>query len=247
MQGASDYLIKWALKEFGGFLDPIRAHSDFMERVSDLGSKLHLYMECDLKGTEFPEKELTEAMLPGIASWEAFKREHEIELIDSERVLFSERYRVAGTIDLRVKVDGVTYVADLKTGSVQNKAFTQLAIYKHMLQEMGLSDGSEKLLVLGGADSKSKIADGGKVCMHTLDSWFRGNVTEEDLFTSFMCLRELWRLENLKSRKFEPVVKGMDAFMDPIISRFRDSFNEHKKEAQKPKKAKGKKRNERNI
>lgn len=233
MAGAGDFLITWALKEFGGRLDPIRAHKDYMEKVSDLGSRLHKWIEYDLKNLEYPEAELSEAMLPGITSWEAFKTEHEIELVDSERVLFSRRYRFAGTVDLRLKIDGQLYIADLKTGSVQNKAFTQLAAYKHMMKEMGLSDGSEKLLVLGGSDSKNKIADGGKVIMHTLESWFRGGMTEADLFSSLMCLRELWRLENLKSRKFEPVVKGMQEFMDPIIQRFRDSFEEHTAKAKK--------------
>jgi hypothetical protein len=115
--------------------------------------------------------------------------------------------------------------ADLKTGSVQNKAFIQLTAYKHMLKEMGLSDGDETLLVLGGSDSKNKIADGGAIQLHTLDSWFKSRVSEEDLFSALMCLRELWRLENLKSKKFEPVIKGMAEFVDPIVQRFRDAFN----------------------
>lgn len=236
MMGAGDFLIQWALREFGGRLDPVRAHKDYMEKVSDLGSRLHKYIEYDLKQLEFPESELTEEMLPGIRSWEAFKSQHEIEMIDSELVLYSKRYRFAGTMDLRIKIDGITYVADLKTGSVQNKAFIQLTAYKHMLKEMGLSDGSERLLVLGGSDSKNKIADGGAVQMHTLESWFNGRMTEEDQFAALMCLRELWRLENLKSRKFEPIIKGMAQFMDPIIDRFRNSFNEQSKKIRSKKK-----------
>lgn len=224
MEGSGDFLIKWALKEFGGQLDPIKAHEAYMERVSDVGSRLHKWIEYDLKGLTYPEKELIEAMIPGIQSWDAFKSQHEIEVIDSERVLFSKQLRVAGTMDLRLKIDGKTYVADLKTGSVLDKAFVQLASYHHMLKEMGDSDGTEELLVLGGSDSKNKIADGGAVQMHTLKSWFGSEMTQEDLFAYFMCLRHLWYTKNLKSRKWAPIIKGMSDYIAPIVQRFKESF-----------------------
>lgn len=228
MLGGNDFLVKWALKEFGGQLDPLKAHSSFMERVSELGSKLHKWIEYDLKKQTYPDKELTEDMVPGIESWETFKSQHEIEMIDSERVLYSKQYRFAGTLDLRIKIDGVTYAADLKTGSIQHKAFIQLTAYKHMLKEMGLSDGTEQLLVLGGADSKSKISSGGAMRMHTLDNYFKDNTTEEDLFSALMCLRELWKFDNMKSRKFVAVIKGMDAYLDPLVENFRESFKQMK-------------------
>lgn len=227
MLGGGDFLIRWALQSFGGMLDPVAAYSAHMEKVSDLGSRLHKFIEFDLKGLEYPDAELSEEMLPGIASWEAFKSHHQIKMIDSERIVYSQRYRYGGTLDLRIEIDGVTYIADLKTGSVQPKAFIQLMAYKTAMKEMGISDGSEKLLVLGGADSKSKISDGGKVCMHTLDTFFPGgNVTEQDLFVRLMCLRELWYQENIRSRKWAPIIKGMDEFVDPIIQRFKDSFQQ---------------------
>lgn len=224
MLGGGDFLIKWALREFGGFVEPIKAYDDYMEKVSSLGSRLHHYIECDLKGLQYPDKDLKEDMVPGIHSWEVFKSDHDIEMIDSERVLHSRTYRFAGTLDLRVKIDGKTYIADLKTGSVQDKAWIQLTAYKTMMKEMGLSDGSEELLVLGGNDSKSKVADGGKMFMHTTDSRFKGRVSEEDLFTRLMCLRELWYQENCKSRKWEPIIKDMSKFTDPLIERFRSAF-----------------------
>lgn len=235
MLGGNDFLIRWALTQFGGQLDPIASHKQFMDSVSSLGTALHKYIEYDLKNEKFTDV-VTEAMMPGIESWHAFKNEHKIELIDSERVLHSKKLRMAGTLDQRMKIDGVTYICDLKTGSVQSKAFIQLTAYKTMMKEMGLSDGSEELLVLGGADSKSKIATGGKIFMHSRDSWFKGRVSEEDLYIQLMCLRELWYQENIKSRKFEPIIKGMQEYIDPIIERFKDSFKETKKSLKKGKK-----------
>lgn len=226
MLGGGDFLIRWALTTFGGYVDPLKAQQEYMDKVSTLGSKLHKYVEYELKGQEYPEDELTEDMYPGILSWDKFKNEHTVEMVDSELVLHSKRYRFAGTIDARLKIDGKLYIVDFKTGSVQDKAYIQLMAYKTMLQEMGLSDGSEDLLVLGGGDSKSKWADGGKIFMHTLDSKFNGRVSQQDLFVRLMCLRELWFQENVKSRKFQPIIKGMQEYIDPIIQDFKDQFNQ---------------------
>lgn len=226
MLGGGDFLIRWALTTFGGYVDPLKAQQEYMDKVSDLGSRLHKYVEYDLKKQDYPEDELDEDMHPGILAWEKFKSEHKVEMIDSELVLHSKRYRFAGTVDARLKIDGKSYIVDFKTGSVQDKAYIQLQAYKTMLIEMNLSDGSEELLVLGGGDSKSKWADGGKVFMHTLESKFNGRVSEQDLFVRLMCLRELWYQENVKSRKWQAIIKGMQEYIDPIIQDFKDQFNQ---------------------
>jgi len=224
MLGGGDFLIRWALTTFGGYVDPLKAQQEYMDKVSTLGTKLHKYVEYDLKGEVYPDSELSEDMFDGILSWDKFKAEHKVELLDSERVLHSKKYRFAGTLDARLKIDGKLYIVDFKTGSVQDKAMIQLMAYKTMMKEMSLSDGSEELLILGGGDSKSKWADGGKIFMHTLDSKFGGRVSEQDLFVRLMCLRELWFQENVKSRKFQPIIKGMQEYIDPIIQKFKDQF-----------------------
>lgn len=225
MESAGDFLIKWALREFGGLLDPVRGYDSYMEKVSDLGTRLHAFIEADLKGLKYTG-EWNDDMAPGIESWISFRKNHEIETVDSERILYSKQMKVAGTLDARLRIDGKLYIVDLKTGTVMPKAMTQLRCYKSMMQEMGLSDGSEELLVLGGSDSKSKIANGGKVMMHTLETMFDGQVSESDLYAQFQCLRYLWGIKNVKSRQFQPVIKGMQEAIDPMIMRFKEQFNQ---------------------
>ena len=225
MEGSGDFLMKWALKEFGGAPDPIDAYDSYMQEVSKRGSTLHRYMECDLLGIPF-DGEVTKDILPGVESWHQFRSKHTIEVLESEKILWSKKFRFAGQMDLLINLDGTTYVADLKTGSVMNKAFTQLAAYKYMAMEMGVKGVEKaKLLVLGGGSSKTKIADGGKILLHTMEERFKGLVSEEDLFASFMCLRYLWYMENLRSNKFEAVIKGMETALDPMVERFKKSFD----------------------
>lgn len=245
MEGAGDFLTRWLLNTFGARSDPLGAYETYMHNVSSLGSRLHAYFEGDMMGKSMPDEQITEDMLPGIESYHTWKDEHDVEVVDTEKVLFSSKYRIAGTRDLKVKVDGQLYIADWKTGSVQDKAFAQLAMYCYMGREMGEEDNKDaKLLVLGGADSKTKIADGGAVKMHTLESWFSNEVTQADMFAWFQCLRHLWYIKNLKSRKFQPVIKDMAKIVDPMIERFRSSFHEDIKPAAKSTRKGKKKPNE---
>lgn len=222
-ESAGDFLTTWLLNTFGGQPEPLKAYKAYMERVSDLGTRLHHYIECDLKGEDY-SGEWAADMEPGVQSWIDFRGKHVIETVDSERILFSKKLRVAGTMDMALRIDGKLYVADLKTGTVYNKAFVQLSAYSHMYHEMGLLKEPADLLVLGGNDSKTKIADGGAVVMHTMDSKFGGRVSQNDLFAHFMCLRHVWFMNNLKVRKFEPVIKGMQEALDPMIERFKAQF-----------------------
>lgn len=226
MESAGDFLINWALRTFGGQLDPIKAYRTYMDQVSDLGTRLHSYIEHDLKGIDVDPASLTPDLLPGVESWHAFRSQHKIKVIETERVLFSKKYRFAGTQDIKLYIDDQLYIADLKTGTVLDKAFVQLAAYKYMNKEMKLKNSENaKLLVLGGSDSQSKIANGGKIQMHTLDSWFTGDIKEEHLFAAFMCLRYLWQIKNLESKKFQPAIKGFDKVLEPMIERFLKAFN----------------------
>lgn len=251
MESTGDFLTRWLLTTFGGEPDPMRAYQAFMDRVSNLGTRLHEFIECDLKGIRYP-KAIDDDMIPGIESWVKFRRNHEIETIDTEKILFSRRLRVAGTRDSRLRVNGKIYQTDLKTGSVQDKAFCQLAAYHIMSEEIGEDSKDDDYLVLGGKDSKSKVADGGEMIMHTRESWFKGRMSREDLKLKFAILRTLWYYHNTKSRKFEAIIKHMDRYVDYLAEDFKKSFQDGLKlmtPEQKEKhiivgKSKGKKKND---
>ena len=222
-EAMGDFLTYWLLKTFGGKSDPIGAHRQYMKDVSGLGTRLHAFIEADLL-TESYKDEVFEDMMPGIESWFRFRKEHDIEVIDIERILYSRKYRFAGTLDSRLRIDGVPYIVDFKTGTVADKAFVQLTAYDTMLKEMDILEEPHELLVLGGSSSKSKVAEGGDIQMHTLESFFGGRMTKEDLFIRLMCLRQIWFLKNLKSRKFKPVIKHMEKAIDPLMENFAEQF-----------------------
>ena len=195
-----------------------------MDKVSGLGSRIHSYIENDLKGTPLKDSEIQEDMLAAIESWEQFKSEHKIELIESERIVYSPKYRIAGTCDVILKLDGKLYVGDWKTGGIFPSAFTQTAAYLSFLKEEPKSKrikGIENagIIVLG------VHRDGGAVTVNTLDSYYKGRVTIADELGVFHSLRYIWAIRNLKSRKWEPIIKNMADIISPLEQRFKKAFD----------------------
>src|SRR5258708_2128578 len=72
-------LVGWALRTFGEQDNPMAAYKGYMDKVSSLGSRIHSYVENDLKGTPLTANQIQEDMLPAISSWEDFKHAHTIE------------------------------------------------------------------------------------------------------------------------------------------------------------------------
>lgn len=217
-------LVSWALRTFGPADEPLKAYQGYMDKVSDLGSRIHSYVEHDLKGIPLKDNQIQEDMLPAIEAWEDFKHDNTIEMVASERTVFSSRWRCAGTCDLVLRLNGTLYVGDFKTGGVYPSAFTQMAAYRAlMIQEpaktkiKGIDDAN--LLVI------NLHRNGGPVELHTLDSFHKGKVKIEDELGVFHSLRYIWYHRNIKSKKFEAIIKNMRDVMNPLEERFKEAFS----------------------
>lgn len=216
-------LVGWALRTFGPEEEPLKAYYAYMDKVSDLGSRIHAYVEHDLKGTPLKDKDIQEDMLPAIEQWEEFKNDNSIEMVASERIVFSNRWRIAGTVDLVVRLNGKLYVGDFKTGGVYPSAFTQMAAYRSfMMQE------PTKTRIKGVEDADLLVINlhrnGDPVKCHTLESYYKGRIKIEDELGVFHSLRYIWYQRNVKSKKFEAIIKNMKDVMHPLEERFKEAF-----------------------
>lgn len=216
-------LVGWALRTFGPADEPVKAHKAYMDKVSDLGSRIHSYVEHDLKGEPIDDSLIQADMLPAIESWEQFKNSNDIKLVASERTVSSFRWRVAGTVDLVCRLNGKLYVADFKTGGVYDSAFTQMAAYKaFMCQEppkrkiKGIEDAD--LLVI------NLHRNGGPVELYTLAKFHKEKVTIEDELGVFHSLRYIWYHRNIKSKKFDAIIKNMKDILNPLEKSFKEAF-----------------------
>ena len=144
------------------------------------GSNVHLYCENKLTNKELPEpRNEKEVNIFKVADIGIAGLLDEYELVESEKIIFSEKYKLAGTVDLimRNKYNGKILLFDWKTNKkivkdsywkeygfnplshLENVNFNhyslQLNLYKWMLLEEKYYDEIEEMKIVHLIDSKS--------------------------------------------------------------------------------------------
>lgn len=111
------------------------ANKNISKTAADIGKNVHSYAECFFKKTELPALETDEAKR-GVEGFHKWLDAHKVEVVASERMIFSKEHYYAGTCDFVAKIDGVLAVGDIKTSSgIFNEYRLQTAAYQHALQE----------------------------------------------------------------------------------------------------------------
>lgn len=90
------------------------AHRTVLNDAADLGTRMHEYVEADLIGRPLPEV-TSFAMAEMVEEWNRFKSEHWLEPILNEATFVNRSAGYAGTADMVIRIDGVTYCLDEKT------------------------------------------------------------------------------------------------------------------------------------
>jgi hypothetical protein len=126
-----------------------RAHIREMEKAGDIGTKVHKMIEWTLRtemGGKGDAPELCRASAMAFSTWEQWRKLVELEPIDIEQMVWSDKYSYAGTMDLYGKVTlpeigRVNVIIDWKTGKgIYNEALLQNAAYTRAYEEMGHGD-----------------------------------------------------------------------------------------------------------
>jgi hypothetical protein len=225
VESAGD-LVKWALNKFGkDTSQPVRDYQDWMTGVAEEGTLIHKFVEYDVKGMQFPTHEYTEKMIPVAELYYDWKLANGLKVVASEIQVYSEKYRIAGTADMVAEVNGKLYVIDIKTGSIRDKMFTQLAAYKSFMCEepkrtriKGIEEAGLAILNIH-RDGEKQIE------FLTLEDYYKDHdVTYKDHVGVFHALRYIWYVRNVKSRKWAAVIKNMQDLISPMEKRFKAKF-----------------------
>lgn len=152
-------LMYWAVERATNYLEPIlkeieegkrilseaerttilkeakQQHRKIKEEAATIGSKTHRAIEKDLEGKEYDIIPEIQTPFSAYISWkESFTN---FEPIDTEIITFSDsKCRFCGTADAVIKLNGKTYLVDLKTSSgIYESYLLQLCSYKFALEE----------------------------------------------------------------------------------------------------------------
>lgn len=104
------------------------------------GSETHAMVEKFLKATKVGDTNvaITSSNKEAMNAYTAFVKwfkEHDIEVLGVEEVVYSAEYEYAGTYDCLLKVDGRVYLCDLKTTNPSRKAPN--GVYAEMFLQLG--------------------------------------------------------------------------------------------------------------
>ncbi len=112
-----------------GMVDLSAIPPDALEHARQRGSDGHEWIESIAKGN-VTAKDAGEELRPYLEAFEDFMSQSEFEIESTEEAILNERYRYAGTLDLRGKLNGKRYIIDCKlTAAVGPHVGCQLAGY----------------------------------------------------------------------------------------------------------------------
>lgn len=130
-------------KFFESWLKDVGHNADLiMRRAGKEGTQVHEACEKLVLGEEvnwmddYGNAKYSQIVWEMIIKFYEFWNTYKPELISTEDFVFSDEYKFAGTADLVVKMDGETWLLDLKTSNSLHKSYDlQLAAYAKALEE----------------------------------------------------------------------------------------------------------------
>ncbi len=105
-----------------------RIDPETLEYARQRGTAVHQATNLDDAGTLDPET-VDPAVTPYLEAWRRFRSDTNLEILESEKTVWSTRHRYAGTLDRIARIHGCLWVLDIKTGILGRSVGLQLAAY----------------------------------------------------------------------------------------------------------------------
>lgn len=133
-----DILLRWQAREFRAGRDPDQAKNN----ACSIGNAVHSMIECWIFGQDDfePDEGTTKDTLieasEGLGEYIKWSEYNNVEYLESEIRLASEKYQYGGTADGIAIIDGETVLIDFKTSAaVRAEHIIQLSAYKNVIEE----------------------------------------------------------------------------------------------------------------
>lgn len=135
------------------------AHKERKQEAADLGTMLHKWIE-DYINLEYPGIPVNPKLKRSVIRFLKWVKKHDVEFILAEQIVFSKKYKYAGTTDFICKIDGKLYIGDLKTSKgIYDTMLTQTAAYRAAREEEFPDEKYEGQLILRiGSDGTFETA-----------------------------------------------------------------------------------------
>jgi len=148
--------------ELKALLDEAKyAHTRKRDKAGDIGTMVHAYCEDWIKGKE-PAIPFNDKVRNGANAFLDWVEKHNVKFTESERKIYSRRYRYAGTLDAEGLVDGKLSIIDFKTGSaIYPEMRFQTAAYEAARREESGLQYTRWIIRLGKDDGEFEAKEFG--------------------------------------------------------------------------------------
>lgn len=146
----NEMMLQFQRPDFMDLLEQARkAHTKKKEAAGDVGKTVHAAIKEFIKNKTEPK--LDEQGMKMFENFRKWLTDNKVEILESEKHLYSEKLFLAGICDAVVMIDGKKWLVDFKTGGtrVYAEAFFQMGGYDILLNEMGEHKDIEGYIVLG--------------------------------------------------------------------------------------------------
>lgn len=132
-----EFFYKITVDNMDKLLDEGRqAHRKKKDDAGKFGTLVHKRIENYINGKRGPK--LDDMQKIAFNNFKKWEKDNKVEFLESEKHVFSRENWFGGICDLVIKIDGKTYVGDIKTSSnIYREMFLQTAAYEICLNEMG--------------------------------------------------------------------------------------------------------------
>ena len=189
-------------KFFESWLKDVGHNADLiMRKAGKEGTQVHEAVEKLVVGEEvswmdgFGNAKYSQIVWEMILKFYDFWSTYKPELISTEEFVWSDEHKYAGTADLVVKMDGETWLLDLKTSNSLHKSYDlQLAAYAKALEEVKGTKIDRTGIIWLKANTRSESKKEG---VYQGKGWQIKVIDEIDYnFELFQMIYKLYSLEN---------------------------------------------------
>jgi len=131
----------------------VSQHRVIKEEAANKGKQVHEWCENYIKKVEQPFPE-DEQVLNGVTAFLRWIKEYKVKFLESEKLVYSKKYKFVGIMDLKAKVNGKLACVDFKTSSgVYNEMRYQVAGYMGADSEETGDKYDERWIIKFGKDT----------------------------------------------------------------------------------------------
>jgi len=163
--------------------------------ATDFGSLVHEWIEKYIKGQK-PEPFTDPKLKNSVDKFLKWEADNKVKFIESERMIYSKKYKYAGTLDFIAEIDGKKWLGDIKTSkAIYDEYLFQTAAYRQAYTEETHEKVAGELIVRIGKDG-DEVEIAKSTDEHTTPYWVNRNAFNH-------CLKLYRTLETLKKFKFQ--------------------------------------------